>query len=758
MALVFLFTSCSVSKHLNDDARVHTKTNIKIDKPEIIVNRKKVEPVLYSIANPKPATGISKWQTNLYNKQSKKAKRDSTGRAKGIRGWIIRTIGLPPVYFNSKRINRSRNSLKKYFYDNGYFGTTIKVDTIVKKKEVTVNYNVFAKKQYHIRNIHIPNDSLEIVRKIFNPEQKSKLIPGTPYSQVNITSERERLTELANNLGYINASKELFYFFVDTALGGRQADIYIQLQQPKDSTVFKAFHLNQDIIFANYSLLKDMTGADTTDIDNHRIIQKKNIIRPKVLANIINGEKGEIYSLKKNDNSLTRLLDLGIYKFVNLKIDQEIDDTSYLFNRTYLLTPGLMQDVTAEFEANSRSTSYFGIAASVTYSHKNIFRGAERLDIILSGGVGSQVSGSERLLNRLDGAFEIRLTLPKLLPPFSKVKTSGAFVPKTLINFGNNYQHWAEYYTVNNFITQYGVRWSKAIKRIHQLYPININQFHVLNITDAMRDLFVENPRLESSFTDVFILGFFYNYTLSTQTTNTTLPYFYMRTGFETSGNLANLLISTFDNQQEKPYKIFDVPFSQFVRLDGDFRYFIPLRNKAFVSRFIAGIGIPYGNAKVLPYIKQYFIGGPSSIRAFPFRAIGPGSVVPPIPEENSFIEQTGDMRLEVNFEYRFPLISYLKGAVFVDAGNIWLLNDIDDTAPEGVFDINRFYKEIAVGTGLGFRLDLNVLVIRLDLAFPLRVPWLEEGNRWVVSDIDFGNYDWRKDNIQWNFAIGYPF
>ena len=758
LAVVFLFTSCSVSKHLGEDARVHTKTNIEISNPEFIPNLKRVESRLYTIARPKPATGISKWQTNLYNRHSKKAKRDSTGRAKGIRGWIIRTIGLAPVYFDERRINNSRRALKKYFYDNGYFGTIVEVDTVVKKKEVIVNYHIYPKKQYHLRNIYLPRDSIEMVKKVFDPEHKSILKPGAPYNQTQITEERKRLTDLANNMGYLNVGKELFYFFVDTALGSRQADIYIQIQQPKDSLVFQDFQLNQNTIYANYTLSKDLTGSDTTDIDNHRIIRKKNIIRPKVLANIVGGKEGELYSLKNNDNSLTRLLDLGIYKFVNLKIDKEINDSAYLFNRNYYLTPGLMQDVTAEFEVNSQSNSFFGIAAAVTYSHKNIFKGAERIDVTLSGGIGSQQSASERLINRLDGAFDIQLTLPKLLPPFGRIRTFGAFVPKTLINFGNHYQHWAEYYTVNTFTFQYGVRWSRAQKRTHQFYPINVNQFLVKNITDLMRELFIGNPRLERSFSDVFILGLFYNYTLSTQTNNPTRPYFFMRTGVETSGNLAHLIVEALDNQQERPYKIFGAPYSQFLRLDGDFRYFIPRRRVSFATRFIAGIGIPYGNSKVLPYIKQYFSGGPNSIRAFQFRALGPGSVEPPVPEENSFIEQTGDIRLEANVEYRFPLVSYLKGALFVDAGNIWLVRDVDDATPEGVFEFNRFYKEIAVGTGFGLRLDLNVLVIRLDFAFPLRIPWREEGKRWVISEINLFNSNWRRDYVQWNFAIGYPF
>ena len=758
LVLVLFLASCSVSKHLDENARVQVKTNIKLHHPEMVKDKKKITFQLYNLALPKPAKGITKWQTKLYNKHSKKARRDSTGKAKGISGWIIRSIGKPPALFDSRKINYSKLRLEKYFQDNGYFGTTVDVDTTLKDKEVTVNYHVYPKPQYRIRNIHFPKDSFEIVRQLFTSKQKPKIISGAPYSQAALTAERERLKNLANDSGYLNISKDHFYFLIDTTLESHQVDIYFQLRQPKSDNEFKSFHLDQNVVYASYSLSKDPSGSDTTIIDNFSVIQKKNIIRPKVLTGIINGEKGDLYSLKKQDDALTRILDLGIYKFVNLKIDQKVRDSAYLFDRSFYLTPGLMQDVTAEFEANTRSTSYFGIAAAVTYSHKNIFRGAERFDFTVSGGIGTQNSASDRLLNTLDGAFELRLTLPKLLPPFINIKSKGPFVPKTQISIGDNYQERTEYYAVNTFTLQYGFKWAKTKSKHHQLIPLNINQFIVKNVTDAMRDLFEENPRLERSFSDVFILGLFYSYTLSTQTINNEKPYFYMRTGFETSGNLPDLIIQATSKQQNRPFTIFGAPYTQFVRLDGDFRYYIPMRNKSFVSRFIAGIGVPYGNSEVLPYIKQYFIGGPSSIRGFQFRSIGPGSTIPPEPENNNFIEQTGDMRLELNFEYRFPLVSYLKSAVFVDLGNIWLLNDIDGVYPDGIFDFDRFYKEIAVGTGLGLRLDLNVLVIRLDLAFPLRKPWLEEGNRWVLPEINIFNSNWRKENLVWNFAIGYPF
>ena len=505
-------------------------------------------------------------------------KRDSTGKEKGIRGWAIRKIGLPPVLFDARKVVGSRFRMQKYFNDNGYFGTTIKADTTLKKKEVTITYYVYPKKEYYLRNIHFPKDSIELVKKIFSPEHKSLLVPGAPYSQQNLTDERQRLTELANNSGFLNVSNDHFYFFVDTALNSHQVDIHLQIKQPKDSSIFEPYHLNQNTVFASYSLSIEGAKDDTTQIDNYKIIQQKNIIRPKVLANVIAGEPDELYSSKKQDDALARLLDLGIYKFVNLKIDQTSTDSTFQFNRNFYLTPGLMQDIATEFEAISRSTSYFGIAATVTYSHKNIFRGAERLDLSVSGGVGTQSNTTERLLNTLDGAVELSLTFPRLITPFKFKSYKRAHIPKTRTSIGTDYQRRVEYYTVSSFILKYGYDWSKNKQRQHQFFPFNINLFNVLEITDSMRVLFVDNPRLEKSFSNVFILGLYYNYTISTQTEDLNKDYIYFRTGFETSGNVANLLIRAIGNQQQRPYEIFGAPYSQFIRVDGDFRYYLPIQ------------------------------------------------------------------------------------------------------------------------------------------------------------------------------------
>jgi outer membrane protein insertion porin family len=210
----------------------------------------------------------------------------------------------------------------------------------------------------------------------------------------------------------------------------------------------------------------------------------------------------------------------------------------------------------------------------------------------------------------------------------------------------------------------------------------------------------------------------------------------------------------------DNPYKIFGSIYSQYYKLDIDLRHYYNTIDQrvSVASRLIAGIGVAYGNSTMLPYVKQFYMGGSNSVRAFSARGLGPGSYrIPDSVAAKSFIDQAGDIKLEANTEYRFPIISIVKGALFVDAGNIWLLHD-DPDRPGSQFSGKTFLDEIAVGTGFGLRFDLSFFILRFDVAFPLRVPYLPQGERWVVKNINIGDSSWRKNNLALNIAIGYPY
>jgi outer membrane protein insertion porin family len=324
-----------------------------------------------------------------------------------------------------------------------------------------------------------------------------------------------------------------------------------------------------------------------------------------------------------------------------------------------------------------------------------------------------------------------------------------------------------------------GYLWRESESKSHELFPVDVNYVRTDNKSQGFDELLDRNTFLSNSFQNQFIVGSRYSYTLNTQMRDDqVLEYeerkykthsFYFNGNVLVAGNTLSGFQKAFNRESGE---IFGSPYSQFVRGDVDFRYYLQfnLRSK-LASRIVVGSGYAYGNSTTMPYIKQFSIGGSNSIRAFPARSIGPGTfdireqLDAPPSDDNAvpvFIDQRGDLKLESNVEYRFDIIKSFKGAVFVDAGNIWLWDTAatgsSDTRVGGAFNGKTFLKELAVGTGFGVRLDFSFFVLRLDLAFPIRKPFLPEDERWVFDRINLGSSEWRKENLIFNIAIGYPF
>src|SRR5690606_8855062 len=275
------------------------------------------------------------------------------------------------------------------------------------------------------------------------------------------------------------------------------------------------------------------------------------------------------------------------------------------------------------------------------------------------------------------------------------------------------------------------------------------------NVTEKFDSISENNPFMQRIVEPQLIFGPIYSYTY----TNTMLPKkntIYYRGRLDLAGNLAGL-ISGGNAKEGNQKEIFGVPFSQYAKIENDFRFYHKLDDKnSIATRLIAGVAYPYGNSEHIPFSRQFFIGGSNSIRAFRARTLGPGSFDPRTLDNAFFFDQSGDVKLELNAEYRLNLFNFLNLAVFADAGNIWLVNE-DPDRPGGKFS-KDWLDEIAVGAGLGLRMDFSILILRLDLAMPLRVPYFEKGDRWAFDKIDFSSSQWRRDNLILNIAIGYPF
>jgi hypothetical protein len=343
--------------------------------------------------------------------------------------------------------------------------------------------------------------------------------------------------------------------------------------------------------------------------------------------------------------------------------------------------------------------------------------------------------------------LDISYTLPRFYPLFL-FNSGKKSLPKTTITTGYNLFNRLDLYRLNSLYANFGYRWSRTDRLSHIFNPIELifTQIPESSKSPEFLDYLEENPGVQRSFDEQFIVGSSYEFTY--QPTTTRRNEFFIRGGIDLAGNLLNGLysVSGAETDSTGSYTLFGVPFSQYLRTRIDLRYSFGLNARSkLVTRFSTGIGIPLGNSDALPYIKQFYVGGTNSLRSFIARSVGPGTETPP----EGYNDLTGDIRLEGNLEYRFTIAGSLKGALFMDAGNIWLYKE-DPSRPNGEFHFDTFLKEIAISSGWGLRWDFDFLVARLDFAYTLRTPYLPAGERWA-TDINF----W---NPAINIAIGYPF
>ncbi len=429
-----------------------------------------------------------------------------------------------------------------------------------------------------------------------------------------------------------------------------------------------------------------------------------------------------------------------------------ISDTGRL-DASFYLTPYPQYSLQAELRGTSKSNNFVGSEVKITQRNRNWLRSANVLEISLSGGMEWQAGGGQSVIsgNSYSLKGEVAVTLPRFLVPFNTFRIRTRYVPRTRISLSYELYSRQNLYNLNAYTFQYQYLWRQTRYLEHNWAPVSITYVLPTNTTLAYDSILKVDPIQRRAIEKQFILGANYTITYNNQQPNRVHSFFIMG-GVDVSGNVAGLIVPKGDSGRT----LFGNPFAQYVRLDGDVRHYWQFsKGMTWVNRLFAGYGLPYGNSRSLPFVKQYFTGGSSSLRAFRARTLGPGSYRDTA--SRYLANEAGDIKLEFNSELRVHLVSVINAAIFVDAGNIWL-QKADSNRIGGDFKTGRFLKEIAVGTGVGLRIDASIVVVRLDLAFPLRKPWLPENERWVIKDIRFGDPDWRKENLILNIAIGYPF
>ena len=486
--------------------------------------------------------------------------------------------------------------------------------------------------------------------------------------------------------------------------------------------------------------------------DSLNFIQDEVYFKPKFLAPFIQLEEGQLYNPDISRNTARRLSTIGAYKFVNIQYEEQDslrNDSIGILDANIYLSPLNKRAVRAELQAVTKSNNFAGPGLSLTYSNRNLFKGGEVLNISGTAGYEVQVGGGQSL-SSIELGLSSELVFPRVIFP---IKINTDFfeynIPKTITSVGVDFLNRTQLYTLLSGNAGFGYVWDANRYVTHRINPINLSYTSLSNTTEEFEEILDDNPFLEQSFNQQFIAGLTYSFTYNGMVDSNKKHQVFLNSNFELAGNLVSLFGQ--DDPDANAQTFLGLEYAQFAKLDADFRYhFNFAKDQKIATRLFAGYGYAYGNSENLPFIKQYYAGGPYSVRAFRIRSLGPGTYSSPDDANNSFFEQTGNIRLEANVEYRFPIFNYLKGAFFVDAGNVW--NSVSIYQDEDLNEIDTFssdfINELGIGGGFGLRVDVQGFVIRFDLAAPFHDPRLPEGERW----------DFKFDEPLFNFAIGYPF
>jgi len=774
--VLFFISGCNITRNVQEDEYLLKKNVVTIDKkPAGGKNIPFGTDDFYGLIQQQPndkLLGIVKVGLWVNSATSK-------GKETKFKGWLNKNLGQEPVILQENQIQRTLEQMALFLDNNGFFNSEITSEVTRKNKKATVEYDFTLAKPYTVADVEydIPN---KVMHKIVLQDSLNSIIKkGELYNANDLDDERYRISSLLRNQGYYYFGSEYIYFEVDSAFKNHTLKIFTNIQESGKSTdstdlriisrSHQQYYLNEVSIDPNFSpVLTDTSKMevirDTAGFDGRGKIniyyRDKLKIKPSVLNRSVFLRPSKRYSEKIENRTYRQFSGFPLYSFTSLNfspamgvIDQA-DSTRKFINCLIELTRRPVQSFSIETEGTT-SGSTLGLAGNFVYRNLNIFRGAEVFSVKLTGGLEWQAGSSTSdpvllFFNTVQTGVEFSLDFPKFLLPSFLDLTTTTLRPRTTIKTGLSYQNRPDYerYIING---SFGYNWLSNNFVSHSLIPLEINSVSIFPDSAFLARLETLNDqRLLNQYTDHFIMSASYTYIFNNQERNKVQNFKYFRWNIETSGNALNLSsnLSNATKNENGEYTVWNIPYAQYARTNIDFRYYFALKeDHTLVYRNLLGLGIPYGNSKVLPFEKGFYAGGSNDMRGWNYRSLGPGSFVDTI--SNNF-EKMGDLILEANFEYRFPIYSWFKGALFTDVGNIWLLN-LSDNYPGGKFEIDKFFREFAVDAGFGLRLDLTFFIFRIDAATPIRDPSYADGSRWQFNNLQLRN-------VIWNFGIGYPF
>ena len=717
--LLMASLSCSTTRVLQDNEYRLAKNKIEITNDKDF-NPSTLAPYIQQKPNPSIIFGWNPF-LSVYNWSNGKGK-----------GWdkLVQKIGQAPVIYDEDMVESTVGNIMDHLEYQGYYGSEVESVISVRKKKASVTYKVSLGKRYPIEDItFVLPERGEFARTFIADTSRMTVNEGSYLSEASLEAETERSSAYMRNQGFYDFSKNNYFFEADTlsvpgkALLTLTINEYTRNQSPKDAKPIRRFYIDDVDIFYPKSLK----------------------IREKVLRGLTTIVPGEVYSENVVNHTYSRLSALRVFSSVNIGMTQS--DTN-LVDCSITLNQSKLQGFKVNLEASSNSSGLFGISPQVSYYHKNIFRGGEMLNLSFMGNFQFKFNDDVR---SNEFGVSAGLSFPKFFPlPYRYFK--GA-VPTTDVNVSYNYQSRPEY-TRNIISTSYGYSGNVRNRFFYQVYPLQMNIVRLFDLDKEFYATLANDPFLRNAYQDHFDLGS--GAVLYYTTNNESIPktsFHYTRFQFDIAGNLLSAFNNLMRTDANGSRMIWNTPYSQFVRGEitlGKTWIFGKNGGHAIATRLLAGAGYAYGNSTVLPFEKHFYGGGANSLRGWQARTVGPGLSQ----MDNSFVipNQTGDMKIEANIEYRFNMFWKVAGAVFADAGNIWTLRSSGEgNSTESMFRFDTLGESIAANWGVGVRLNFGFLLLRLDLGLKVHDPAREY--KWVGPDKWF-----TRDGCALHFGVGYPF
>ena len=751
---VLVISSCSSTRRIEDDKYLLEKNRISIDNKDL--EKKNFRKYVRQSPN-KEILGF-KFHLSVYNL--------ANPDKKGFFSRWFRKIGEQPVIYDEGLKNQTKEQFQIYLENKGYYYSHIEDSIKIKKQKAYVNFDIETGKPYVIKSIDYSFEDTTIQGIILNDTINSLIKPGSNFDKEVIEQERNRIENLMRENGYYRFRNEYNYiqFTAKRIEKTMLLNLSVNILQSKTGYIdpvskvrrHQKYIIDNVVVVTNSEKIRqDSNIADTLWIDKIAMVYPDEIfIKPQTIISAIKCKPYSVYSIKNVNSTTKKLTSLELFKIVNITFTEKPSVVTKEFNYGML-------DCKIEMAPRKRhsrrilvdgtvSSRDLGLSASYTYNNYNLLRGAEKFSIQVSGAIEA-VERFQKEGQNLEPMKELGIVssidIPKFLLPIRAMDFTEKFDPTSNIQLSYNNQDRPDY-SRTIFNSSFGYYWRANKFTRHWLYPLDFNYVRLDSIKDQTFWDDIKNTPLKNSFTSHTILGMRYGFEWSTQLLEKLRNYYYFKFNAESAGLSINTLKQT-GSWAGTDSTLMGVQYYQYVKSDFDFRqYFRLVEGNWLVYRLYFGLGYPYGKSTSLPFEKMYYSGGPYSIRAWNSRTLGPGSDTT---EFGSYANKLGDLRLEANLEYRFDMFWKIEGAFFLDVGNIWLITENPDR-PNAVFSFDRFYKELAVGTGVGTRLDLGFFLIRFDFGLKVRDPAIQESSKIVFLN---GK---AKDPIVFQFGIGYPF